>query len=413
VPENPSDLRGLAGVGPALAETLGEIGIHRVEDLLFHLPLRYEDRTRIHPVGGLYPGATVQIEGQVEHAAIVPGRRATLVVVVADGTGRVTLRFFHFRAAQKRALATGTRVRAFGEVRAGFRGLEMIHPSYRRLADDGESPLADRLTPVYPTTGNIGQARWNTLTNQALERLQKGELDLEELLPGDLLASAGSGSRDFSSISLQKALQYIHRPPPDANVAALVERRHPAQQRLALEELLAHHLSMTRIHQGRRRFGAPRMGAPDSSLESDFLKKLPFKLTSAQARVTKEIHVDMARTHPMQRLIQGDVGSGKTVVAALAALRAIGNGFQVAITAPTELLAEQHLASFGQWLVPLGINPVWLSSKVTGKARQKALAMIAEGGQVSQSNPNDVAPLEFFDKRAIGHAERLPLSLAD
>jgi len=379
VPENPSDLKSLAGVGPALAQSLADMGIHNVEDLLFHLPMRYEDRTRLHPVGGLYPGATVQIEGKIEHSAIVPARRAMLVVVVSDGTGMVTLRFFHFRAAQKRSLAAGSRVRAFGEVRAGFKGLEMIHPSYRLLSDEHETPLADRLTPVYPSTEGMGQARWIKLTDQALERLDNGALNLQELLPKNLLRSAGKDIEVFNRISLRQALQFIHRPPPDADVAALVERRHPAQQRLALEELLAHHLSMTRIHQGRKKLGAPRMPSQSTGYETDFMKRLPFELTGAQKRVVEEIHHDMTLSHPMQRLIQGDVGSGKTVVAALASLRAIGNGHQVAITAPTELLAEQHYSSFKQWLVPLGIEPVWLSSRVTGKAREKALANIAEG----------------------------------
>jgi ATP-dependent DNA helicase RecG len=383
VPENSSDLKDLAGVGPALAQSLADMGIRSVEDLLFHLPLRYEDRTRLHPIGGLYPGATVQIEGRVEHSAIVPARRAMLVVVVSDGTGLLTLRYFHFRAAQKRSLSAGKRLRAFGEVRAGFKGLEMIHPSYRLLSDDQETPLADRLTPVYPSTEGLGQARWIKLTDQALDRLEKSALNLEELLPPDLLKSTGLDKQSFNRISLKQALQYIHRPPPDANVGALVERRHPAQQRLALEELLAHHLSMTRIHLGRKRLGSPRMELADTAIELEFMKRLPFRLTGAQQRVIEEIHHDLSLAHPMQRLIQGDVGSGKTVVAALAALRAIGNGHQVAITAPTELLAEQHLASFREWLVPLGIEPVWLSSRVTGKARQTALSAISEGAPLA------------------------------
>ena len=383
MPETTSDLTRLAGVGPKLASTLGELGIHSVEDLLFHLPLRYEDRTQLHPIGGLYPGATTQIEGEVEQSAIVPARRAMLVAVISDGTGLMTLRFFHFRAAQKKSLARGARVRAFGEVRAGFKGLEMIHPSYRILAEDRETPLADRLTPVYPTTDGMGQARWIRLSDQALDRLEEGKLNLEELLPAHLLDSASTASREIAGISLRQALQFIHRPPPDADVAALVERRHPAQQRLALEELLAHHLSMTRIHQGRRKLGAPRMPTTQTGGEKKFRNQLPFELTGAQQRVIQEIHEDMTRAHPMQRLIQGDVGSGKTVVAALAALRAIGNNYQVAITAPTELLAEQHYGSFTEWLAPLGIEPVWLSSKVTGKARTRALTAISEGAPLA------------------------------
>ena len=383
MPEKSSDLTRLSGVGPKLATSLADLGIHSIEDLLFHLPFRYEDRTQLHPIGGLYPGATTQVEGEVEQSAIVPARRAMLVSVISDGTGLLTLRFFHFRAAQKRSLSRGARVRAFGEVRAGFKGLEMIHPSYRILAEDRETPLADRLTPVYPSTEGMGQARWVRLSDQALARLEKGELDLQELLPPHLLDSASKASREIAGISLKQALRFIHRPPPDADVAALVERRHPAQQRLALEELLAHHLSMTRIHQGRRKLGAPRMPGTQTVGETRFRKQLPFELTGAQQRVVEEIHKDMTRAHPMQRLIQGDVGSGKTVVAALAALRAIGNDYQVAITAPTELLAEQHYASFTAWLEPLGIEPVWLSSKVTGKARTRALNAIAEGAPLA------------------------------
>ena len=366
-----SELRELRGVGPRLESTLEQLGIHSVQDLLFHLPFRYEDRTRIHPIGSLYPGARVQVEGEIEHAAIVRGRRAMLVAVISDGTGRITLRFFHFRAEQKRQFSRGTRVRCFGEARAGFQGLEMVHPSYRRILRDEDEAVSDRLTPVYPSTEGLGQASWITLTDQALQRMQNGELQLEELLPDDLRG-------DLHMPSLAAALAYIHRPPAGADVVALVERRHPAQQRLALEELLAHNLSMQQLHRRQREFSAPVMThAP--ALESKFLRQLPFQLTTAQARVIREIQADLAKPHPMQRLVQGDVGSGKTVVAAMAALRAIGNRYQAAIMAPTELLAEQHLRSFRDWLQPLGIEPVWLSSKVTGRARKVALDAIGQG----------------------------------
>jgi len=366
-----SELRDLRGVGPRLESTLAQLGIHSVQDLLFHLPFRYEDRTRIHSIGGLYPGARAQVEGEVEHAAIVRGRRAMLVVVVSDGTGRITLRFFHFRAEQKKQLSRGTRVRCYGEVRAGFQGLEIIHPSYKRILRPEDEAVSDRLTPVYPSTEGLGQASWISLTDQALQQMQKGEERLEELLPADLRG-------DLHLPSLAAALAYIHRPPAGADVAALVERRHPAQQRLALEELLAHNLSMQQLHRHLREFPAPVMAKP-ASLEPAFLRRLPFQLTAAQQRVIREIHGDLAQPHPMQRLVQGDVGSGKTVVAAMAALRAIGNGYQVAIMAPTELLAEQHLRSFAEWLAPLGIDPTWLSSKVTGKARQATLEAIERG----------------------------------
>ena len=223
-----SELRELHGVGPRIEAALEQMGIHTVQDLLFHLPLRYEDRTRVHPIGGLYPGARVQIEGEVDQSAIVRGRRAMLVVVMSDGTGRMTLRFFHFRAAQQKQLGRGTRLRCYGEVRAGYQGLEMIHPSYRRILRKSDEALSDRLTPVYPTVEGLGQASWLSLTDQALARLQEGRLELEELLPDDLRGN-------LKLPSLAAALRYIHRPPAGADVAALVERRHPAQQRLALE----------------------------------------------------------------------------------------------------------------------------------------------------------------------------------
>ena len=363
-----SDLRALRGVGPRLESSLNQLGIHTTRDLLFHLPFRYEDRTRIQAIGGLYPGARVLVEGEVEHSAIVRGRRSVLVVVISDGTGRITLRFFHFRAAQKQQLSKGTRLRCYGEVRGGYQGLDMVHPSYKRILSEKDRAVSDRLTPVYPSVEGLGQASWIKLSDQVLVLLQNQQLELEELLPDDLRGN-------LRIPPLADALAYIHRPPKDADVAALVERRHPAQKRLALEELLAHNLSMQQLHRRQRKYLAPALSlTPD--LEPRFLERLPFRLTAAQERVITEIQADLAQQHPMQRLVQGDVGSGKTVVAAMAALRAIGNGYQAAIMAPTELLAEQHLRSFKQWLEPMGIEPVWLSGKVTGKTRQTALEAI-------------------------------------
>ena len=363
-----SDLRDLRGVGPRLESSLNQLGIHTTQDLLFHLPFRYEDRTRIHAIGGLYPGARVLVEGEVEHSAIVRGRRSVLVVVISDGTGRITLRFFHFRAAQKQQMSKGTRLRCYGEVRGGYQGLDMVHPSYKRILSEQDQAVSDRLTPVYPSVEGLGQASWIKLSDQALSQMENQELDLEELLPDGLRGN-------LRIPPLADALAYIHRPPKGADVAALVERRHPAQQRLALEELLAHNLSMQQLHRRQRQYRAPALSLVPE-LEHRFIERLPFKLTGAQKRVITEIQVDLAQQHPMQRLVQGDVGSGKTVVAAMAALRTIGNGFQAAIMAPTELLAEQHLRSFMQWLAPMGIEPVWLSSKVTGKTRQTALEAI-------------------------------------
>jgi ATP-dependent DNA helicase RecG len=247
----------------------------------------------------------------------------------------------------------------------------MVHPSYKRILSAKDEVISDRLTPVYPSVEGLGQASWIKLTEQALALLGNHRLELEELLPNDLRGK-------LSTYSLTDAVAYIHRPPVGADVAALVERRHPAQQRLALEELLAHNLSMKQLHRQQREFRAPDLPRP-GELEAAFLDRLPFRLTRAQERVIGEIHADLARTHPMQRLVQGDVGCGKTVVAAMAALRAVANGYQAAVMAPTELLAEQHLQSFTEWLEPLGLSPVWLSSKVTGNARQAALDAIEQG----------------------------------
>lgn len=364
----------LSGVGPKLAEKLGALGIRQVTDLLFHLPSRYEDRTRIHPIGSCQPGQRVLIEGRVEHSAIVRGRRSMLVVMLSDGTGRITLRFFHFRAYQRQQLSAGTLVRCFGEIRAGYQGLEMIHPSYQRLAGDGEEEVADRLTPVYPSAEGLGQKNWIKLTDQALALMRRGVLELEELLPDNLL-----GQLNLQPLS--DALDYIHRPPADADVAALVMRDHPAQKRLALEELLAHNLSMQKLHRLQRARIAPQL-RPCPGAEPEFMRRLPFALTGAQQRVSAEVYRDLESDKPMLRLVHGDVGSGKTVIAALAALRASDNGFQTAITAPTELLAEQHFRVFSDWLEPLGISPVWLSGKVTGKKRTEALHRIGDGAQV-------------------------------
>jgi len=368
------DLTDLHGVGPRLAEKIKALGITRIQDLLFHLPIRYEDRTHIHQIGSCRPGQHVLIEGRVEHSAVVRARRSMLVVVLSDGTGRVTLRFFHFRAYQKQQLSKGTLLRCFGEVRAGYHGLEIVHPSYTRLRGYAEEPIEDRLTPVYPTTEGLGQNSWLKLTDQALALLRRGELELEELLPVSLL-------EQFGLSSLVNALDYIHRPPPEADVSALIMRDHPAQKRLAIEELLAHNLSMQKLHRQQRERQAPGMSA-DSAAESRFIRRLSFELTAAQQRVINEISTDLAQCKPMLRLVHGDVGSGKTVVAAMATLRTAGSGYQTAITAPTELLAEQHLRVFSEWFKPLGIEPVWLSGKVTGKTRTRALQRISEGAEL-------------------------------
>ncbi|MCP5147409.1 MAG: ATP-dependent DNA helicase RecG [Pseudomonadales bacterium] len=357
-------VRELRGVGPKLAARLAEYGVHQVEDLLFHLPLRYQDRTRVTPIAAAREGADVVIEGEVRAADIVFGKRRSLVARIQDGSGTLTLRFFHFSAAQKSGLASGTRLRCFGQVRRGSSGLEMFHPEYSAIRE-GDQLVEQCLTPIYPTTAGIGQSQWRNLCGQALARLRR-------LPPRDLLP-AGHNPYD-----LARALQYLHAPPPDAPQQQLRDGQHPAQQRLALEELVAHNLSLQQLRQQQQAAGAPPLAA-DESVQARFLASLPFAPTGAQLRVLGEIAADLARPRPMLRLVQGDVGSGKTLVAAGAALQALACGFQVAIMAPTEILAEQHWRSFETWFEPLGIAMEWLSGRTKGRKREAALQRIATG----------------------------------
>ncbi len=357
-------VRELRGVGPRLAARLADYGVHQVEDLLFHLPLRYQDRTRVTPIAAAREGDDVVVEGEVRVADIVFGRRRSLVARIQDGSGTLTLRFFHFSAAQKNSLKPGTRLRCFGQVRRGGSGLEMFHPEYRPL-EGGERPIEQALTPIYPTTDGIGQNQWRNLCGQALARLQREP-------PQDLLPP---GQHPYD---LARALEYLHAPPPNAPQQLLREGRHPAQLRLALEELVAHNLALQRLRERQREEGAPAMPVDSARLQA-FLATLPFQPTGAQQRVLAEIGADLALPVPMLRLVQGDVGSGKTLVAAGAALQAIANGYQVAIMAPTEILAEQHRASFSNWFQPLSIGMEWLSGRLKGKKREAALQRIAGG----------------------------------
>jgi ATP-dependent DNA helicase RecG len=370
--EPPLDQRPVAslrGVGPALAATLGRLGLHTVQDLLFHLPLRYEDRTRVVPIGTLRPGDRAVIEGEVQLAEVVFRRRRALLCRIADGSGFLTLRFFHFSAAQQEGLARGTRLRCFGEVRPGPGGLEIVHPEYRKLVV-GVSPAADEsLTPVYPTTEGVQQGRMRLLTSLALAQLPDG--GLRDYVTADVLGMVGLPS-------LEAALRYLHRPPPDADLAALDAGRHPAQRRLAFEELLAHQVSLRLLRQAADRDDAwplPRR----TDLVDRCLEQLPFRLTGAQRRAWHEIAADLERVHPMMRLVQGDVGSGKTVVAALAALRAVEHGAQAAVMAPTELLAEQHARNFAGWLEPLGVRVGLLTGRLTGRTRAALTQDLASG----------------------------------
>ncbi|HKU79372.1 MAG TPA: ATP-dependent DNA helicase RecG [Rhodanobacteraceae bacterium] len=362
----------LPGVGPALAETLRKLGIERLQDLWFHLPLRYEDRTRITPIRDLVAGESAQVEGVVEAVETGFRYRPQLRVAITDASREtLMLRFFHFRRQQAQQFAPGLRLRCYGAIRHGQHGLEMVHPQYRAL--HGDTAVEETLTPVYPITEGLGQQRLRGVIDKALARLPD-EAALE-LIPSDLLQPLGL-------MPLREALLGAHRPAPDADVQALLSGRHPAQQRLAFEELLAHHLSLKRLRAQVRKHRAPALPA-DPALRQRFLDVLPFRLTGAQQRVGDEIARDLVKRVPMLRLVQGDVGSGKTVVAALAALHGIANGRQTALMAPTELLAEQHLRSFRAWFEPLGIEVVWLAGKVTGRARDKALAQLAGGAPIA------------------------------
>ena len=358
----------LRGVGPRAATRLAKLGIHTVEDLLFHLPFRYEDRTRIAPIGRLRPEQHVVVEGEIMAADILFGKRRSLLCKVSDGTGMISLRFFHFSAAQKNNLERGRRIRVYGEVRVGGTGLEFFHPEYE-LADDNLLPaLHKSLTPVYPTTEGVQQRSLRTLMQQALALLNQHPP--RDLLPEALLARNGLPT-------LREALLKLHAPNVDDPVDMLLSGGHPAVQRLVMEEMVAHQLGMLSKRAGQKAHGAPVLEG--ERLFAALCDGLPFSLTGAQQRVIHEIAADLALPSPMLRLVQGDVGAGKTLVAAAAALMAIESGYQVALMAPTELLAEQHLASFRRWLAPLGIEVLWLSGSLGQKARRDTLEKLADG----------------------------------
>ena len=360
-------LSALTGVGAAQTSKLAKIGLHNVQDLLLHLPLRYEDRTQLYPINDLLPGIYATVEGEVLNSNITFGGRRMMTCQISDGTGILTMRFFNFNAAMKNSLATGRRVLAYGEAKRGKYGAEMIHPEYRVQGEMSEPGLQETLTPVYPTTEGVRQATLRKLTDQALDLLDT--CAIAELLPPELAQGL---------MSLPEALRTLHRPPPSLQLTDLESGQHPAQRRLIMEELLAHNLSMLALRAGAQRYHAEPL-SPKDELKNGLLAALPFKPTGAQARVVAEIEKDLAQDIPMMRLVQGDVGSGKTLVAALAALRAIANGKQVGLMAPTELLAEQHATNFRNWFAPLGIEVGWLAGKQKGKARLAQQEAIASG----------------------------------
>ncbi len=361
-----SPLVALKGVGPGLQEKLGKLGLKTVGDVLFHLPLRYQDRTRIYPIGTLRDGMEVVIQGEIEHTEVVFRRRRMMLVRVADGSGSILLRFFHFSEKQRRGLRPGLTIRCFGEARLIAGSPEMVHPEYRVNPLGDAEAVEEFLTPVYPTTEGVGQTTLRRLAEQALVHVDI----VEELLPAEVLPGEQPGLAD--------ALRYLHRPPPEARLDLLREGMHPAQQRLAFEELLAHQLSLLKIRATARRLGAPALGAPGEMVER-FLAALPFSLTGAQRRVVDEIAADLQQPHPMMRLVQGDVGSGKTVVAAVACLQAVEAGCQAAIMAPTEILAEQHFRNFEKWFEPLGLTVAWISGKQKAAQRRQMRELIAAG----------------------------------
>ena len=364
-------LTDLKGVGPKLAEQLGKLNIHSLTDLAFHLPFRYEDRSKITPIAGLQPMRPAVIQGEVRGASVVFGKRRSLLVKLQDHSGLINLRFFHFNAAQKNQMSTGTLLRCYGEPRRGASGLELYHPEYQRVEEGLDTPLEAALTPVYPTTDGITQQRLRLLHEQMIELLQRDEIALPDLLPEQWCAQ-------WRLPGLREALLFLHHPPNNTDLAQLEAGSHPAHKRLILEELLAHQLSLFKLRAQVQADKAPAI-LSDHTLRQKLLKQLPFTPTGAQQRVTDEITEDLKQPYPMLRLVQGDVGSGKTLVAALAACDLLQQGYQVALMAPTEILAEQHLKNLASWFESLGIRMGWLAGKVKGKAREQSLMEIADG----------------------------------
>ncbi len=358
----------LPTLSPSIKKKLAKLGIRQDFDLVLHLPLRYEDETRLTPIASAPSGAPVQVEGTVRSTDIVYRPRRQLVCRIEDATGEIMLRFFNFYASQAKALAAGATVRAFGEARAGFFGGEMIHPRFRVLR--GPAPLPDALTPIYPTTAGLPQGSLRHLVEAAVARAP-----LDDTLPDDAW-------RPLGLCNFREAVDSLHHPRPGADQAGLSVRTSPAWRRMKFDELLALQLSMRKYYRERKaRAARPLAQSRDRTRRygAALLERLPFRLTRAQLRVWKEIEGDLAQPHPMRRLLQGDVGSGKTVIAVLAALRAVENGLQAAVLAPTEILAEQHFRKFSEWLGPLGLEAAWLTGSQTKKERRSALTAIASG----------------------------------
>ena len=356
-----------------MQKALRKLGLVRPMDFALHVPLRYEDETRIVKLRDVRPGEVAQIEGVVTSSELQFRPRRQLIVTVDDGTDVCTARFFNFYPSQQQALSEGKRVLLRGEIRTGFMGCTMLHPSFRVAG--GELP--DALTPVYPSSGNLPQAYLRRAVLSGLERAQQAGL-LAETVPAEALQDLGRQLRQ-PPWPLAQALHYLHHPSPDVSVAALEDRSHPAWLRLKAEELLAQQLSQAQAHLAREQLRAPRLPLREGGLHEQLLAQLPFSLTAAQRRVCEEIAQDLQRGQPMHRLLQGDVGSGKTVVAALAAAICIDAGWQCALMAPTEILAEQHFRKLLDWLTPLNVGVAWLTGSQKTKERREMLERIASG----------------------------------
>ncbi|WP_319380640.1 ATP-dependent DNA helicase RecG [Thiomicrorhabdus sp.] len=364
-----AELTELKGVGPKLLEKLHKLGLFVIQDLLLHLPLRYQDKTRLLAIESLLPGSEVQTEGSIISQAMTRSGRNSLVVKIQSLGGAVlTLRFFHYHYRQAQSFVRGKHLRVFGEVRLGPNGLEMVHPAYQFIDPHAPPALENTLTPVYPTTEGLGQPSLLKLISQALSALKPHPL--AELLPPPLL-------EELQLPTLTDALFTLHQPQADDDLIAIKQFRHPAQQRLIVEEMISQQIGLQKLRQQEQKRSAPVF--PSSRRVNELLASLPFSLTSAQQRVLQEIQHDLQRPHPMQRLVQGDVGSGKTVIAALAAIQAAEAGFQVAVMAPTEILAEQHLNAFQEWLEPLEIEVAWLNGRMKTAERRYQLARIENG----------------------------------
>lgn len=361
----------LRGVGKAIEKHLARLDILSIQDLLFHLPSRYQDRTQIEPIRQTIPGEEAVIEGVIQTVGRPPRGRTKLLCELRDNTGKIHLRFFHVLSFQANALTPGTRLRCYSTVRLGPKGLEMIHPEFQVISEGKSIPIDQHFTPIYPATEGLSQYTLRKLTGNALAWMEN-EHSFGELLPSSLLQS-------LAFPTLKDALKFVHRPPRETSMQQLFENKTLPQKRLVFEELLAHRMSLLNL---KKMFQAQKgiaLSEKQESLTTQFLARLPFKLTTAQQRVSQEISQDLSRPHPMLRLVQGDVGSGKTVVAALAMLQAVENGYQAAMMAPTELLAEQHYRVFKNWLEPLGVTIAFLSSNVKGRARTTALNAIKNG----------------------------------